>query len=53
MIEYFKYARNELQFSTKPNYPYLRKLFREALSDMGEKEDFVFDWSKNKQDGKA
>lgn len=45
MVEYFKYVRNELEFSTKPNYPMLRKLFRSALSDMGEKEDYKFDWS--------
>lgn len=44
MAQYFKYLRNNLKFSTKPNYAYLRKLFRAALSDIGEKEDYKFDW---------
>lgn len=45
MVEYFEYVRNELEFSTRPNYPYLRKLFRAALSDLGKKEDYIFDWT--------
>lgn len=45
MVDYFNYVRNELEFSTRPNYPYLRKLFRAALSDLGKKEDYIFDWT--------
>lgn len=45
MEEYFDYVREDLEFTTKPDYAYLRALFREALESINEVEDFVFDWT--------
>lgn len=45
MAQYFKYLENKLDFKTKPDYSYLRGLFRSALSDIGQKDDKDFDWS--------
>lgn len=47
MRDYFKYIRKELKFLTKPNYSYLISLFRSALTDLNETEDFKFDWRCN------
>lgn len=42
-IFYFKYVR-ELQFDEKPDYQYLRDLFKKLLSRNDLYNDFVFDW---------
>lgn len=44
MARYFKYVGNELEFKTRPNYSYLRKLFTSALSKMDKEDDKTFDW---------
>ena len=41
---YFNYCRS-LRFDDKPDYPYLRKLFRELFIREGFEYDYVFDWS--------
>lgn len=47
MAEYMKYVR-KLDFYAEPDYEYLRQLFVSALADMGQTEDFNFDWPTNK-----
>lgn len=41
---YINYTRS-LRFDDKPNYSYLRKLFRRVFSSEGFKYDNVFDWT--------
>jgi casein kinase I family protein HRR25 len=41
---YLNYSRS-LRFDDKPDYPYLRKLFRELYVREGYSYDYVFDWS--------
>lgn len=43
MVEYFKYVRR-LEFEDRPDYSYLRSLFRKALERKGLQDDRVFDW---------
>ncbi|KEH15799.1 casein kinase I-like protein [Medicago truncatula] len=41
---YFHYCRS-LRFEDKPDYSYLKKLFRELFISEGYQYDFVFDWT--------
>lgn len=41
---YLSYCRS-LKFEEKPDYGFLRRLFRELYIREGYKEDFVFDWT--------
>jgi casein kinase 1 len=41
---YFTYSRS-LRFDDKPDYSYLRKLFRDLFSREGFQWDYVFDWA--------
>lgn len=43
MVEYFRYVRR-LQFEDRPDYSYLRSLFRRALERKGLGDDGIFDW---------
>lgn len=40
---YLTYCRN-LRFEDRPDYAYLRKLFKDLFYRMGYEYDFVFDW---------
>lgn len=42
-IKYFNYCSN-LKFEEKPNYSYLRKLFRLVMKEKGYSNDYLFDW---------
>lgn len=42
--EYIDYTRS-LSFRTKPNYAYLRKIFRDRFNSEGYKYDNIFDWT--------
>lgn len=43
MVEYFRYVRR-LEFEDRPDYSYLRSLFRKALERKNVTDDGVFDW---------
>lgn len=43
MVEYFRYVRR-LEFDDRPDYSYLRSLFRKALDRKGLVDDGIFDW---------
>ncbi len=49
-MKYINYCRN-LQFEEKPDYNYLRGLFKNMMNRMGYEYDGVYDWVL-KQDGK-
>lgn len=40
---YMNYCRN-LKFEDRPDYSYLRKLFKELFYRQGYEYDYVFDW---------
>ncbi|EEB07027.1 CK1/CK1/CK1-D protein kinase Hhp2 [Schizosaccharomyces japonicus yFS275] len=42
-VTYMCYTR-QLAFTEKPNYTFLRKLFRDLLTRLGYQYDYVFDW---------
>lgn len=42
--EYMRYIKN-LRFDDKPDYPYLRKLFRDLFKRENYRYDYVFDWT--------
>ena len=42
-VSYFQYCRS-LRFDDKPDYSYLRKLFRDLFAREGCAWDYVFDW---------
>jgi casein kinase I homolog HRR25 len=44
---YLNYTRS-LRFDDKPDYSYLRKIFRDLLLREGFRYDYVFDWTINK-----
>lgn len=46
MTEYFRYVRR-LAYEDRPDYSYLRSLFRKALDRMNMSDDGVFDWMEN------
>lgn len=53
---YLNYSRS-LRFDDKPDYNYLRKLFRDLFIREGYRYDYVFDWTvvkykNDKKDGK-
>ncbi|SGZ50635.1 CIC11C00000005331 [Sungouiella intermedia] len=43
-LEYMNYIKN-LRFDDKPDYPYLRKLFRDLFKRENYRYDYVFDWT--------
>lgn len=43
MVEYFRYVRR-LEFEDRPDYSYLRSLFRKALDRKNAVDDGIFDW---------
>ncbi|XWS58413.1 hypothetical protein CRYUN_Cryun08bG0032000 [Craigia yunnanensis] len=43
-ISYFHYCRS-LRFEDKPDYPYLKRLFRDLFIREGYQFDYVFDWT--------
>lgn len=43
MIDYFRYVRR-LDFEDRPDYSYLRSLFRKALERKNVEDDGIFDW---------
>ena len=43
-VDYFKYVR-QLAFDEKPNYHYMRSLFRDLFERKGYQHDFMFDWT--------
>lgn len=43
-VTYFQYVRS-LRFDEKPDYAYLRRLFRDLFAKEGWNWDFVFDWT--------
>lgn len=43
-LEYMNYVKN-LRFDDKPDYPYLRKLFRDLFKRENYRYDYVFDWT--------
>ncbi|KAL1922753.1 uncharacterized protein VTP21DRAFT_9129 [Calcarisporiella thermophila] len=51
-VIYLNYARS-LRFDDKPDYSYLRKLFRDLFVREGFQYDYVFDWTVMKLEGKA
>ena len=44
LTTYFQYCRS-LRFDDKPDYSYLRKLFRDLFAREGFVWDYVFDWT--------
>jgi casein kinase I family protein HRR25 len=52
-VTYLNYCRS-LRFDDKPDYSYLRKLFRDLFIREGYVYDYVFDWTivKYRQEGK-
>ena len=42
-MTYLKYCKN-LKFEDRPDYNYLRRIFREQFLKCGYEHDFVFDW---------
>lgn len=46
-VTYFQYCRS-LRFDDKPDYAYLRKLFRDLFVREGYQWDYVFDWTVEK-----
>ncbi|KAK6466068.1 hypothetical protein DFJ63DRAFT_282711 [Scheffersomyces coipomensis] len=58
-LEYMNYIKT-LRFDDKPDYPYLRKLFRDLFKRENYRYDYVFDWTlykfqqeKQRQQGKV
>jgi len=53
-VQYLNYCRT-LHFEDKPDYAYLRKLFRDLFLREGHKYDVLFDWTalNNKEDTKS
>jgi hypothetical protein len=44
---YLNYCRS-IRFEDKPDYPYLKRIFKELFFKMGFQMDFVYDWNLNK-----
>jgi hypothetical protein len=47
-IQYMNYCRN-LKFEDRPDYSYLRKLFKDLFYKLGYEYDYVFDWMLQKK----
>jgi len=47
-VTYFHYCRS-LRFEDKPDYSYLRKIFRDLFMREGYQHDYVFDWTVARQ----
>ena len=43
-IKFMNYCR-DLKFEEKPDYSYLRKIFKDLFSSLGYEYDFVYDWT--------
>lgn len=43
-IQFMKYCR-ELKFEEKPDYTYLRRMFKDLFNSMGYEQDYVYDWT--------
>lgn len=43
-VTYLKYCR-DLEFESKPDYTYLKQLFKELFVKNGYESDYVFDWA--------
>jgi len=43
-LDYLVYCRN-LRFDEKPDYQYLRRLFKEAMHRNGYEYDYAYDWT--------
>ena len=43
-IQFMKYCR-ELKFEEKPDYTYLRRMFKDLFNQMGYEQDYVYDWT--------
>lgn len=42
-VTYLKYCKN-LKFEDRPDYNYLRRIFRDQFLKCGYENDFIFDW---------
>ena len=51
-VHYLNYTRS-LRFEDKPDYTYLRRLFRDLFLREGYKYDYIFDWAVQKQKQQA
>jgi len=49
---YLNYCRN-LKFEEKPDYNYLRKLFKDVMHRNGFENDYMYDWTIKKSGGKV
>ena len=49
---YLNYCKN-LKFEEKPDYNYLRKLFRDLMTKNRFEMDYVYDWTLKKNGGKS
>ena len=47
-VQYMNYCRN-LKFEDRPDYAFLRKLFKDLFYKMGYEYDYVFDWMLQKK----
>jgi len=47
-IEYMNYCRN-LKFEDRPDYSFLRNLFKGLFHKMSYEQDYVFDWMLQKK----
>ena len=43
-IKFMNYCR-DLKFEEKPDYSFLRKIFKDLFSSLGYEYDFVYDWT--------
>ncbi|KRX05100.1 Protein kinase-like domain [Pseudocohnilembus persalinus] len=44
-VHYFQYCKN-LKFEDKPDYTYLRYLFKDIMKQYGYEHDYVYDWTR-------
>jgi serine/threonine protein kinase len=51
-VSYFHACKN-MRFNDKPDYPYLKSLFRDAFSREGYHQDYMFDWAEVDMDAVA
>lgn len=51
-ISYMDYCRT-LQFEEKPDYSFLRRMFKDLFNRLGYEYDYVYDWSKSSKQSRA